>query len=285
MDSFRKDRAPDPDQALSRLKELQQDFNAQAQDARRRAEAVTDAIAALEAAKKREQAHDDARYRARIAEAAAFLRGLMAHEKKPHEFSVFVDFTGSMTQKPFYAALDGAAVLGKAAGAKTALWGSMDEVQAVKGDILDPAVRAGLVKRGASSAFRPVADEMIKKAALNCANGRDSHFVVIGDGEFSDYPAAKAQLEKLLKGKFRATVDFVILGRAGTGMEFLSEQLAGNFPGKVAHHLVNGPAYWQGTEADLSKAVQETVSKIAAQRLHPAPKPKSGPKPALPPTP
>jgi hypothetical protein len=103
--------------------------------------------------------------------------------------------------------------------------------------------------------------------------------VVISDGEFADYPKAKEQLEKLLKSASRATIDFVILGRAGTGMEFLSENLAKDFPGKVKHHIVNGPAYWQGTEGDLSKAVQETVTKAAEERVKPQPrqKPKAQP--------
>ena len=285
MDTPRNDGKPDSDQALSRLKQLRQEFNGKAEDYRRMADTVSGALAALEAAQKREQDHETARYRDRIAERAAFVKGLLAHEKKPHAFAVFVDHTGSMTQKPFYAALDGAAVLKQAAGAEVALWGSASDVRPVKSDILDPGVRAGFEKRGASSDFKPAVDDMIKTAALNQAEGRASHFVVISDGEFADYPAAKAQLEKLLRGRFRATVDFVILGRAGTGMEFLSEQLAKDFPGKVKHHLVNGPAYWQGTEADLSQAAQDSVAKIAEERVKPAPKPKAGPKPTAQPAP
>lgn len=277
MDSFnRNNRRPDTENAIARLKELQRAFNDRAEDYRRLAATATEALQALEAAKKKEDEHAKNRFRDRIAERAAYIKGLLAHEKHPHAFSVFVDHTGSMTQKPFYAALDGAAVLAKAADAQITLWGSMDEVRPVKGDALDPAVREGFIKRGASSDFRPVADEMIKQAALNRENGKPSHFVIIGDGEFSDYPAAKAQLEKLLKGRYRATVDFVILGRAGTGMEFLAEKLAKSFPGKVNHHLVGGPSYWQGTEEDLSKEVQETVAKAATQRVRPARKPKPG---------
>jgi hypothetical protein len=276
---FRKAK-PDSAKAIQDLKALQQEFNAKAEDCQRMSATVTEALTALEEAQQREAAQQKARYRDRIANKAAYLKGLLAHEKKPHAFAVFVDHTGSMTQKPFYAALDGAAVLQQAAGAEVALWGSADNLRPVKGDILDPALREGLEKKGASSALKPVADEMIKSAALNRAEGKASHFVVISDGEFSDYPAAKAQLEKLLKGKFRATVDFIVLGRAGTGMEFLSEQLAKDFPGKVNCHLANGPAYWQGTEDDLSREVQEKVAKVAETRIVQKRKVKAGPKPS-----
>lgn len=283
MDYSSKGKKPDVPQALDGLKKLQQDFTAAADENRRKADALGNAVNALEQAQAREQAQEAARYRARIAESAAYLKGLMAHEKKPHEFAVYVDHTGSITQKPFYAALDGAAVLQQAAGAKVSLWGSADDVRPVTSDILDPAVRAGFEKKGASSDFKPVVDDMVKTAALNQINGKPTHFVVIGDGEFADYPAAKAQLEKLLKGRYRATIDFVIMGRAGTGMEFLSEQLAKDFPGRVKHHLVNGPAYWQGTEGDLSKAVQDTVAKAATDRVIAPPKP--APQPAAQPAP
>ncbi|MEZ0224061.1 MAG: hypothetical protein ACAH83_05880 [Alphaproteobacteria bacterium] len=278
MDFSGKSKKPDASQALDNLKKLQGEFTTAADDNRRKADAMGLAVKALEEAKAREDAHEAARYRDRIAVSAAYLKGLLAHEKKPHEFFVFVDHTGSMTQKPFYAALDGAALLKQAAGAGIALWGSADDVRPVKADILDPAVREKFEKKGASSDFLPAVDDMIKTAALNQANGKPTHFVVIGDGEFSDYPKAKAQLEKLLKGRYRATVDFVILGRADTGMEFISEQLAKDFPGRVKHHIVNGPAYWQGTEADLSKAVQDTVAKAATERVLNSPKP--APKPA-----
>ena len=285
MDYSSKGKKPDVPQALDGLKKLQQDFTVAADENRRKADALGHAVKALEQAQQREQAQEDARYRARIAESAAYLKGLMAHEKKPHEFAVYIDHTGIITQKPFYAALDGAAVLTQATGAKVSLWGSADDVRPVTSDILDPAVRAGFEKKGASSDFKPVVDDMVKTAALNQLNGKPTHFVVIGDGEFADYPAAKAQLEKLLKGRYRATIDFVILGRAGTGMEFLSEQLAKDFPGRVKHHLVNGPAYWQGTEGDLSKATQETITAAATDRVI-APKPAAQPAPAAkPPTP
>jgi hypothetical protein len=264
---------PDVSQALGDLKKLQGEFDAAANDNRRKADEIGNAVKALEAAKARDEAHEAARFRDRIAVKAAYIEGLLAHEKKDHEFFVFVDHTGSITEKTLNAALDGAAVLVKGAGAGVALWGSMDDVRPVKDDILDPAVRKGFVKKGASSDFKPVVDDMIKTSALNQANGKPTHFVVIGDGEFADYPKAKAQMEKLLKGRYRATVDFVIFARPDTGMEFLSEQLAKDFPGRVKHHLINGPAYWQGTEADLSQAVQDTVAKVATDRILPAPKP------------
>lgn len=277
MDFSGKKKERDVSQTLEGLKQLQGEFNAAADENRRKAEALGSAVKTLEDAQKREQAHEDARYRDRIANSAAYIKGLLAHEKKPHAFAVFIDHTGSVTQKPFYAALDGASVLKEAAGAKLWLWGSADDVRPVTGDILDPKVREGFEKKGASSDFKPAVDEMVKTAALNQLDGKPTHIVVIGDGEFADYPKAKAQLEKLLKGRYRATIDFVILGRAGTGMEFLAEQLAKDFPGRVKHHIVNGPAYWQGTEGGLSKAVQETVAKAATERvLNP---PKQAPKP------
>jgi len=280
MDFSGKDRKPDASHALDGLKKLQQEFTSAAEESRRRAETLGAAVRALEAAQQREQAQENARYRDRIALGAAYMKGLLAQEKKPHEFSVFIDHTGSMTQKPFAAALDGAAVLKEAAGAGVMLWGSAAAVRPVQGDILDPAVREAFEKKGASSDFRPAVDEMVKIAALNRVNGKPSHFFVIGDGEFADFPAAKEQLEKLLKGAFRATVDFIVLGRANTGMEFLAEQLEKDFPGRVRHHLVNGPAYWQGTEGDLSQAVQETVTKAATERVRAAPRPAQKPAPA-----
>lgn len=267
------------DQAITRLKKLQQEFTAAAQDSQRKADDAGAALAVLEDLKRKEQENENARFRLRIAERAAYISGLMAHEKKPHSFTVFVDHTGSMTEKPLNAALDGAAVLAKAAGAKVGLWGSADDVRWVKGDVLDAGVRASFEKKGASSDFRPVVDEMIKTAALNRVEGRPSHFVVIGDGEFHDYPKAKEQLEKLLKGNFRATIDFVVMGRSGTTAEFMAENLAKEFPGKIKHHFVSGPGYWQGTEADLSREVQETVSKVATERVRPALKPKAAPTP------
>ena len=120
---------------------------------------------------------------------------------------------------------------------------------------------------------------MIKSAALNQIDGKASHFVVISDGEFADYPAAKQEIEKLLSHNFRATIDFVILGRAHTGMEFLSEQLQKGFPTRVKHRVVNGPAYWQGTEEDLSAAVQDAVVASVKERLYPQRKAKPAPKP------
>lgn len=272
------DKNQKPDPAIP-LKKLREEFAAAALDAQQKLAVVDQALAALEKSKKEEEAREKARYRERIALKAEFVKGLLAHESKPHAFAVFVDHTGSMTQKPFYAALDGAAVLKISAGAEVSLWGSAAQVRSANGDILDPATREAFEKKGASSDFRPVADEMIKTAALNKANGKPTHFVVISDGEFADYPKAKEQLEKLLKSSTRATIDFVILGRAGTGMEFLSENLAKDFPNKVKHHLVNGPAYWQGTEGDLSKAVQDTVTKVAEERVKPQPKQKPKPQP------
>lgn len=270
-----KNQKPDP---IPQLKKLREEFAAAVTTAQEKLAVVDQALAALEKSKKQEEAREKARYFDRIALKAEFVKGLLAHETKPHAFAVFVDHTGSMTQKPFYAALDGAAVL-KTIGAEVSLWGSAAQVRSASGDILDPATREGFEKKGASSDFRPVADEMIKTAALNKANGKPTHFIVISDGEFADYPKAKEQLEKLLKSASRATIDFVILGRAGTGMEFLSENLAKDFPGKVNHHLVNGPAYWQGTEGDLSKAVQETVTKVAEERVKPQQRQKPKPQP------
>jgi hypothetical protein len=264
---------PDVSQALEGMKKLQGEFTQAADDNRRKAEAMGNAVKALEEAKAREDAHEAQRYRDRIANKAAFTKGLLAHEKKPHEFFVFVDHTGSMTEKPFNASLDGAALLKQAAGAGIALWGSADDVRHIKADILDGGVRKGFEKKGASSDFLPAVNDMIKTAALNQANGKPTHFVVIGDGEFADYPKTKAQLEKLFKGRYRATVDFIILAREGTGMQFLSEQLQKDFPGRVKHHIVNGPAYWQGTEGDLSKAVQDTVAKAATERVLNPPRP------------
>jgi hypothetical protein len=278
MEYAPKGKKPDVTQALDGLKKLQNDYNEAANDNRRKADAMGLAVKALEEAKARDDAHEAARYRDRISVQAAYIKGLLAHEKKSHEFFVFIDHTGSITQKPFYAALDGAAVLKEGARAGVALWGSMDDVRPVTADILDPAVRAGFEKKGASSDFKPVVDDMIKTAALNQANGKPTHFIVIGDGEFADYPAAKAQMEKLLKGRYRATVDFIIFARPDTSAEFLSEQLAKDFPGRVKHHLVNGPAYWQGTEVDLSKAVQDTIAQAATARILHAPKAAAQPK-------
>jgi hypothetical protein len=287
MDYSQKGKKPDVSQALGELKKLQGDFNSAADENRRKADALGDAIKALEAAKAREDAHEAARYRDRILVQAAYIKGLLAHEKKDHEFFVFIDHTGSITQKPFYAALDGAAVLKEGAGAGVALWGSADDVRHLKDDILDPKVRESFEKLGASSDFKPVVDDMIKTAALNQANGKPTHFIVIGDGEFADYPAVKTQMEKLLKGRYRATVDFIVLPRPDTGAQFLAEQLEKDFPGRVKHHLVSGPAYWQGTEVDLSKAVQDTVAKAATDRILPAPKPapEQKPQPAVTPKP
>lgn len=271
---------PGTEDAIARLKQLKDGFTAAAAENQRKADDAAVALSVLEDAQRREEENRKARFRQRIEVQAAYIKSLLAHEKKPHAFAVFVDHTGSMTEKPFNAALDGAGVLVNATSAQAALWGSHEDVRWIKGDILDPDTRKSFDKKGASSDFKPVADEMIKLAALNKIDGKASHFVIISDGEFSDYPKAKAQIEKLLKGHFRATVDFIVLARAGTGMEFLSQQLEKDFPGKVAHHLVNGPAYWQGTEEDLSKAVQETVAKAATARIRPAPRPKAKPQPA-----
>ena len=277
---------PEPSEVIDRLKKLKSEFNEKSDDYRRMADTVSDALSLLEDTEKQKQAREAARFRDRVARQTAAVKTHLDKAKQEGKqaasFTVFVDHTGSMTQKPFYAALDAAGVLQNAAGAAVALWGSSDDVRWVKEDILAPAVREGFVKKGASSDFRPVADEMIKTAALDKVEGRRSHFVVISDGEFADYPKAKAQLEKLLKSARSATVDFVIMGRAGTGMEFLAEQLAKDFPARVKHHVANGPAYWQGTEADLSKEVQEKVAGVVKARLHQTrkPKPKAAAQPA-----
>lgn len=274
QDSAAQTNASQTDAVLARLARLHEGFTAAAEDNRKKADDIAAAMRQLEEKKRGDTAQHAARFRRRSELQSAFIKGLMAHEKKPHAFTVFIDHTGSITERPLNAALDAAGVL-QAAGAKTALWGSYDEIRWIKGDVLDPALRATFDKKGASGDFRPVADEMIKSAALARANNTAPHFIVIGDGEFADYSKAKTQLEKLFKSYPRATLDIVILGRAGTGMEFLSEQLQKDFPGKIAHHLVNGPAYWQGTEEDLSTAAQSAIAKIAESRINPAKKPKA----------
>lgn len=266
--------AQDDDALKAELSGLKAEFGQRARDYARMETAVGKTIAKLEAAEKLKAERAADIYRDRTAIRTAEVKGMLQNKKQPPAFAVFVDHTGSMTQKPFYAALDGAAVL----QSPVALWGSQPEPRWVK-DILDPAARDGFKKLGASSDFRPAVREMVKAAALNQLDGKASHFVVISDGEFADYPAAKKEIEKLLSHNFRATIDFVILGRADTGMEFLSEQLAKDFPGKVKHRVVNGPAYWQGTEEDLSKAVQEAVAQSVKERLYPQRKPKAAPKP------
>ncbi len=253
---------------------LKRHFDRAAEDQRQLAKSADRILRKLEQDEAKKAAAEKARFRTRTNDMQAHIKSARANVKNT-AVAVFIDRSGSITAKPFAAALDGAAVLGAPvclyAGARNAEW--------VRGDILDPETRKALFKSGPSSDFKPAVTEMIKTASVNKLKGQKSHFVVISDGGFHDYPAAKAEMEKLLRNHLRATVDFVIFGRTDTGMEFLSEQLAKEFPGKVRAHIVNGPAYWQGTEEDLSKATQETVAAAITARLHPPRKPKPATQP------
>ena len=268
--------ARDPDDLKKDALRLKRAFEEQAQDRRRMEHTVDGLIARLEQEERRRARAEAAQYRNRTAVSAHFVRGLRS-KPKDERFAVFIDRSGSITAKPFSAALDGAAVL----DAPVCLYAGARDAEWARGDILDPDTRKALFKSGPSSDFAPAVTEMIKTAAVNKLNGHASHFVVISDGGFHDYPAAKKEMEKLLRAGLRATVDFVIFGRTDTSMQFLSEQLAKEFPTRVRHHIVSGPAYWQGTEEDLSQAVQETVAAAIAARLNPprTAKPKAQPAP------
>ncbi|HYD17064.1 MAG TPA: hypothetical protein VEF76_01130 [Patescibacteria group bacterium] len=251
---------------------LQRHFTRTAEDQRDLARAAANLARKLEEEEARKAATEQARFRARTQQVRDHIKSARLKDAKS-EFAVFVDRSGSITAKPFSAALDAAAVM----DAPVCLFAGKREPEWARGDILDPDTRKALFKSGPSSDFAPAVTEMIKTAAVNKLNGRRSHFVVISDGGFHDYPTAKKEMEKLLGAKLRVTVDFVIAGASGSSMEFLSEQLAKDFPGKVRHHLVNGPAYWQGTEEDLSRAVQEKVAGAVNARLHPARSPRRAP--------
>lgn len=253
---------------------LRKHFSRNAEDQRQLAKSADRLARKLEQDEAKKAAAEKARFRTRTGDVQARIKSARV---KNTAVAVFIDRSGSITAKPFSAALDGAAVL----DAPVCLYAGARDAEWVRGDILDPETRKSLFKSGPSSDFKPAVTEMIKTAAVNKLNGQKSHFVVISDGGFHDYPAAKAEMEKLLRNHLRATVDFVIFGRTDTSMEFLSEQLAKEFPGKVKARIVNGPAYWQGTEEDLSKATQETVAASITARLHPprAPKPKAQPAP------
>lgn len=248
---------------------LRRHFSRNAEDQRQLAQSADRLAKKLEQDEAKKAAAEKARFRTRTSSVAAQVKTARAGAKKK-SVAVFIDRSGSVTEKPFAAALDGAAVL----DAPVCLYAGARDAEWARGDILDPDTRKSLFKSGPSSDFKPAVTEMIKQAAVNKLNGEASHFVVISDGGFHDYPAAKAEMEKLLRAGLRATVDFVIFGRTDTSMEFLSEQLAKEFPGKVKAHIVNGPAYWQGTEEDLSKATQATVAAAIRARLNPPRKPK-----------
>lgn len=253
---------------------LRRYFSRAAEDHRQLATSVGRLAKKLEQDEARKEAAERARFRTRTSSVAAQVKSVRTSAKKK-SVAVFIDRSGSITAKPFSAALDGAAVL----DAPVCLYAGPRDAEWVRGDILDPATRAALFRGGPSSDFAPAVTEMIKTAAVNKLNGEASHFVVISDGGFHDYPGAKKEMEKLLGAGLRATVDFVIFARTDTSMEFLSEQLAKDFPNRVRHHIVSGPAYWQGTEEDLSKAVQETVAAAIAARLNPPRKAKPAPQP------
>ncbi len=243
---------------------LKRHFDRAAEDQRQLGKSADRILRKLEQDEAKKAAAEKARFRTRTSDVQARIKSARVNVKNT-SVAVFIDRSGSITAKPFAAALDGAAVL----GAPVCLYAGARDAEWVRGDILDPDTRKDLFKGGPSSDFAPAVTEMIKTAAVNKLNGQRSHFVVISDGGFHDYPAAKAEMEKLLRNHLRATVDFVIFGRTDTSMEFLSGQLGKEFPGKVRAHIVNGPAYWQGTEEDLSKATQETVANAITARLHP----------------
>ncbi len=251
---------------------LRRHFSRNAEDQRQLAKSADRLLRKLEQDEAKKGATEKARFRTRTSDVQTRIKSARV---KNTAVAVFIDRSGSITAKPFSAALDGAAVL----DAPLCLYAGARDAEWVRGDILDPEMRKGLFKSGPSSDFKPAVTEMIKTAAVNKLNGQKSHFVVISDGGFHDYPAAKAEMEKLLRNHLRATVDFVIFGRTDTSMEFLSEQLAKEFPGKVKAHIVNGPAYWQGSEEDLSKATQATVATAITARLHPPRKAKPTAKP------
>jgi hypothetical protein len=255
---------------------LRRYFSRHAEDQRQLATSAGRLAKKLEQDEAKKAAAEKARFRTRISAVASDVKQKRAGAKKK-SVAVFIDRSGSITAKPFSAALDGAAVL----DAPVCLYAGARDAEWARGDILDPDTRKALFKSGPSSDFAPAVTEMIKTAAVNKLNGHASHFVVISDGGFHDYPAAKKEMEKLLRAGLRATVDFVIFGRTDTSMQFLSEQLAKEFPTRVRHHIVSGPAYWQGTEEDLSQAVQETVAAAIAARLNPprTAKPKAQPAP------
>ncbi|MDI1229381.1 MAG: hypothetical protein PSY14_17005 [bacterium] len=252
---------------------LRKHFSRTAEDQRQLAQSAGRLLRKLEQDEAKKVAAEKARFRTRTSDVRARIKSARV---KNTAVAVFIDRSGSITAKPFSAALDGAAVL----DAPVCLYAGARDAEWVRGDILDPETRKALFKSGPSSDFKPAVTEMIKTAAVNKLNGQKSHFVVISDGGFHDYPAAKVEMEKLLRNHLRATVDFVIFGRTDTGMEILSEQLAKEFPGKVKAHIVNGPAYWQGTEEDLSQATQATVAAAITARLHPPRKAKPAAQPS-----
>lgn len=266
--------AGNPDSLKDDALRLKRSFEHQAEDRRQMEQTVDRLVLRLEQEEQRRAKQSAAQFRNRTSLYAQFVKGARVNVKNTF-VAVFIDRSGSITAKPFSAALDGAAVL----DAPVCLYAGARDAEWVRGDILDPETRKALFKGGPSSDFKPAVTEMIKTAAVNKLNGEASHFVVISDGGFHDYPAAKAEMEKLLRAGFRATVDFVIFGRTDTSMEFLSEQLAKEFPGKVKAHIVSGPAYWQGTEEDLSKTTQATVAAAITARLHPPRKPKPAAQP------
>ena len=130
------------------LNGLKAEFDTRARDYRRMEAAVGKTIAKLEAAEARMAEAAKNRYRTRTAIRTAEVKGLLAQKRQSPAFAVFVDHTGSMTQKPFYAALDGAGIL----ASPVALWGSQPEPRWVKEDILDPVAREGFK----NSARRPI---------------------------------------------------------------------------------------------------------------------------------
>ena len=114
------DTAAQTDAALARLARLHEGFTAAAEDNRKKADDIAAAMRQLEEKKRADAAQHNARFRRRSELQSAFIKGLMAHEKKPHAFTVFIDHTGSVTEKPLNAALD-------AAGELHVVWLEQDE--------------------------------------------------------------------------------------------------------------------------------------------------------------
>lgn len=274
---------PDPRETIHRLRQLKQQFNNSAQDYQRMANAVGDALTLLETAENDKVKAQQVAEELATHQRAALLAGMLMAAGKKGEFVFLSDASGSMAGTPMTAALDAVSAARKAGGMaklKPAAFGLFGGEKSywVAGDIT-PELRARLARSlDYASDFAPAVPDMQKIAADNRQSRKNTHFMVISDGDIFDLKAAKTAIELLLAGNSRVTIDFLIMGPKGTQMDRMADSIIENFPGRVRKHKPDAP--YSSTllsaqlQAKVVDAMAERLREDAAPRKKPAaPKP------------
>lgn len=274
---------PDPRETIHRLRQLKQQFNNSAQDYQRMANAVGDALTLLEAAENDKVKAQRVAAELATHQRAALLAGMMLAAGKKGEFVFLSDASGSMAGAPMAAALDAvdaARKAGEMAKIKPAAFGLFGDAKSHwVADDITPELRNKLVQSlNTGSDFAPAVPEMQEMAAANRRSRKNTHFMVISDGDIFDPKAATKAIELLLAGNSRVTIDFIVMGPKDTQMDRMADSIIESFPGRVRKHKADtrqlSDVLSAAVQANVVNAMAERLREDAAPRKKPAaPKP------------